>query len=1026
MKVHYKFLPVALAFAAVLFMAAAPAMAQDSGNAAPGYSTTAEVNNTGAFKMGTNATGVPDGVTQVGAFVVGGTAYFTVNTNAAGVIHAWIDQDDDDDFVDNDGDQVSLVVGAGGDHHLTVPLNGTTAGVRWFRFIFEDGAATVTDPDTDYSVTGSNDVDGEIEDYQFTVIGSGNPVTFATTAGGVTTTVDLNGANVEVNDGTNDIFSAPLANITSLTINGDNAADDSFVIDMTAGDPIPASGITVNGQGQASSDDLTITDGTNNTTVTHNFTNANDGSVVVTDGTINYTGLEPITDNVPATNRVFNFNANAETIILDDDATGGNSIGTVDSDFGEIVTFVVPSATITLNAAGGNDDITVRQVDSAYGGTVTVNGDGDNDELIVDFNSGDPIPTAGIGVIFDGGAGTDFVRLSDAGATNQTTVTHNSIDSDEATVVVGSLGTIDINGVEDATRDELRATTKIFNGTAGVDGNALLGDGSGADFGEFDSDETPSVEFNVTDTENIVFNLGGGDDTITVEQIDAGWGGDAADNIIVNGDGGDDKMIVNFDNPLRDPIPFTGTGITFNGGADDDSVQFDGTTTFDSVVHTGTTTSAGSSTFTSTGASLLGTVAYTGIEDPTVDNMTAVTAREFTLTASGDTVTLDDGGSDGDDIARYQSNTQPTVLFNLAGTSSVAVTGGTGDDTINLEQMDSGYGGSLAANPAGGSDALVLTFNTGDDPIPGGGISFDGGTTGSNVDTIELNGTALQGFVTYVDTGAEAGSISQTGIPGPGSETITYTNIEGGITDSRPATLRTFDFTALGASTLTFDDESAVSDNLDKMVSTVSQDIVYRSPGALEVNAGDSDNTIIVRDLDNNFSGNITVLGEAGDDVLDVDWESNTVSPLAGVATFSYSGGGNTATGDVLRLINTASDTDWSVVHTYATASSGTVSVDGAANAISYAAIEPIYDFLDAASRTFTFPDADVGGVDDIIFLDADNYTSAHSGTLNNFIGTSGSTFGDSNTSEETHFYSDATLTSVTINGGTGDDYFDL
>lgn len=1025
MKVHYKSLPAVVALVALFVVATVPASAQDTGNA--GFWNTMAVANGGGTLGGSSP--AINGVTFYGDIQNGGTGsmwqngYLKANVTtsaASGFLYVMWDEPGTNAAFSN---MTTVAIGATSTN-ISIPAPASqVAGSIWVRFVYSNAAGFLLS-DTDQS--GGHT--GEIEDYQVTIVGTGVQAIAVAESGGVTTTIDRNGADVEVTSNGISIFQGPRGNGGGLRVEGDNAADDAFVLDMTAGSPFPGGGITVDGNGQAVSDGLTVNDGAGlHATVTHNFVNASSGSVTSNYGTINYEGLEPVADNLDATSRVFTFNANAETIVLDDDAGVGNDLGTIDSDFGEIVTFDISSTTsITINAAGGNDDITVREVDSNYAGTITVNGDGENDELIVDFNSGDPIPTAGIGITFNGGAGTDFVRLSDAGLTNQTTITHNSIDSDEATVVVGALGTIDINGVEDATRDELRSTTRIFNGTAGADGNALLGDGSGADFGEFDSDETPSVEFNVTDTENIVVNLGGGNDTITVEQIDAGWGGDAADNIVINGDGGDDKMIVNFDNPLRDPIPFTGTGITFNGGVGGtDSVQFDGTTLFDSVVHTGTTTSAGSSTFTANPATLLGTVAYTGIEGNTVDNMTMATAREFTLTAAGDIVTLDDNGTDGDNTARYQSNTQPTVVFDISGTTSVTVTGGAGDDTVNLEQLDSGYTGSIAANPAGGSDALTLTFNPGDDPIPAGGMSFDGGSTGSDVDTITFLGSENQTNVIYVDTAIDGGTITND------NGTLTYSEVEGGITDSTPATERTFDFSQAGASTLEFDDAGGAANTTDQMVSNVGQNVTYRSPATtLDVDAGSGANVIIVNDLDNNFTGTVEIDGEGDDDRLDLDWEENDDSPLGGITTLTYEGGAHT-TGDILRFIERAGADPESVVHdvntvvhTYATASSGTVSVDG--NGMSYAGIEPIYDFLDAVSRTFTFPDTDGGGVDDIIFLDVDNYVSAHDGALNNFIGTSGSTFGASNTSEETHFHSTATLNSITINGGGGDDYFDL
>jgi hypothetical protein len=1016
MKTRRYDLTSALAALILFFGVAAvnPVLAQDFGDA--GFNTTAKVNSSGAANANRlGATGdVDDGVTQLAAFMEGGTAYFTVNASVIGNLHVWIDSDNDADFTDQTRQDFVM---AAGNNHVAVALGATTPGTRWFRFIFEGGTNNITGANTDQSATGLNNANGEIEDYQFTVIPSGGVVTFATTAGGVTTTIERNGSDVEVSDGTKTIFRAPVANILTLTIDGDNAADDSFVVDLTNGDPIPLGGLTVNGQGQAASDVLTITDGTNNASVIHSFMNANDGLVVVDDGTISYTGLEPITDNVPAVLRVFTFNANAEAIVVDDDGGAGNNIGTIDSDFGEIVTFDVSATTnITINAGAGDDVITIRELDSAYAGTFTVNGQSDSDELVVDFSSGDPIPGAGTGITYDGDTtGTDTDKLTLSGGGVFTTVTHTGTGQQSGTANISTQGTVSYSEVEANVEDNLDATTKVFEG-AGTADTATLGDGAGSGdlIGKYDSQNSPAIEFSVANTDNIIVNLNGGGDQITVERIDSAWG-TGTDNIVINGGLGNDEMIVDFKSPTVDAIPGSATGITFNGDGGNDNVQFNGAGNFDSVVHTGTTTSSGSSEFFVAGPTTLGTVAYNSVENPTEDTLTDVDNREFTLTNAGDTVTLDNNGNGANNTARYQSDTQPTVLFNITGTANVTVTGGSLDDSITIKELSDTFAGSIDALPNAGNDTLVLTFDPGDDPIPAAGLTYDGGVGDS--DTIVLNGTASQTTVTYVDTGAEAGTITNN------SGTLTYSNVEGGITDSTPATTRTFDFSQVGLSTLEFDDETGAGDTTDKMVSDVGQDIVYRSPATtLNIFAGSDDNLVIINDLDNNFTGTINVNGEGGDDRLDLDWENNADSPLGGIVTITYDGGAQTA-GDDLRLLN---GTPSYVTHSYSNASSGSVEVGAATDGMTYTDIEPIYDFLDVATRTFNFPNADAVGVDDIIYLDADDYLSAHDPSLNNFIGTAGSTEGDSNTSEETHFYSDATLTSVTINGGTGDDYFDI
>ena len=132
--------------------------------------------------------------------------------------------------------------------------------------------------------------------------------------------------------------------------------------------------------GSGTSDSLTLAADTV-TSVTHTFTNANDGSITIVDGgsrVVTYTGLEPITDNLIATNRVFTFNGGAETIALTD-ATDANM--TIDSTLSESVTFANPTGSLTINAGTGDDIVNITSVDAAFRGAVSINGDAGSDTV---------------------------------------------------------------------------------------------------------------------------------------------------------------------------------------------------------------------------------------------------------------------------------------------------------------------------------------------------------------------------------------------------------------------------------------------------------------------------------------------------------------------------------------------------------------------------------------------------------------------------------------------------------------------
>ncbi len=183
----------------------------------------------------------------------------------------------------------------------------------------------------------------------------------------------LNGANLETYLGAALVDSRP-ANALPIIVNG-GAGDDTFTIDLSGGNIIPAGGITFNGGGNSAIGDKLAVIGGTTTTVTHSFTNNNDGSMTLTGaiaGTITYTGLEPITDNVNAANRVFTFTGGAETITVTDAA---GAFTRIDSSLGEFVDFAAPTTSLTINTNGG-DSTTFYSFDAAFNTPTVILQDG--------------------------------------------------------------------------------------------------------------------------------------------------------------------------------------------------------------------------------------------------------------------------------------------------------------------------------------------------------------------------------------------------------------------------------------------------------------------------------------------------------------------------------------------------------------------------------------------------------------------------------------------------------------------------
>ena len=258
-------------------------------------------------------------------------------------------------------DVSDLAVGAGGYITLTGTLTNTfvtTATV--------DNTATIT-ASNDFTTT-NNGGSASVE------VGAGL-LAYAVSSGSHIT-VTLVGDFVEIEIDGVVVERRAFALTTGITILGADGSDDTLVVDFSNGNPIPGGGLTFHG-GSGGNDSLTLT-GDSFGSVTHNFSSASDGSVVLDGSTIIYTGLEPIFDNLPAIDRLFDFTGADETITLSDDANPDDGASFIDSTLGESVTFANPSNSLTVatDAGSGNDVVNVAALDGNFAAALLFASDG--------------------------------------------------------------------------------------------------------------------------------------------------------------------------------------------------------------------------------------------------------------------------------------------------------------------------------------------------------------------------------------------------------------------------------------------------------------------------------------------------------------------------------------------------------------------------------------------------------------------------------------------------------------------------
>ncbi|MDB5384865.1 MAG: hypothetical protein JWM11_511 [Planctomycetaceae bacterium] len=328
-------------------------------------------------------------------------------------------------------------------------------------------------------------------------------------------TVSSSGANLMITDAVEQFTAAPaggtlsngnrtltipLSSVTAGLILNTRGGDDTVTLDLTGGNAIPGGGISFNGGAQATAigDRLQIVGGSQGT-VTYNYTNANDGSIVMSSfGTVNYTGLEPISNDGAATDVVFNLTAADDAAEFVDDGIGGNDIARLVSNNNsfEQTDFSLPTGSLTINTGTGHDSMTITNVDG-LAASLTVNGTagsadvsgsanlslgaGKNLSIVtagnVNLSGVLTVPgttsvtagTGGISLANPANTLTGAVSLSNSGSSDVTVAAANTISL--ASVSVGT-GTLNVTGVGISQSGPVvqatGATGAAFNGGAGV------------------------------------------------------------------------------------------------------------------------------------------------------------------------------------------------------------------------------------------------------------------------------------------------------------------------------------------------------------------------------------------------------------------------------------------------------------------------------------------------------------------------------------------------------------------------------
>ncbi len=523
--------------------------------------------------------------------------------------------------------------------------------------------------------------------------------------------VSVVGGNIQVTvDGTL-VFNAPASVIPAgedLEINGQTGSD-TLTVDFSGGNPIPLGGITFDG---GTGTDEIVTTGYNVATQTFNYTNATDGNVVFSGlGTINYTGLEPLTNTGTAASVVFNLPNVANTDVVLQNSANAGQMELVGSTF-ENTTFTNPTTSLTINGNSAVDNITLSSFDGSYTANTNVNGDASSDNINI------LTTLAGTTTNVDGGAGAfDLVTV---GRLN--TAANNT----------GTLA--NFNGTVNVT-DPLNIDIDIDNGADTTGANWTISSAASNQGQVSATGVGGTITYNTIVTNIVEIRAGTGTDFFTVDFT-----------------GGTDT----------DPLPIGSLDIFGGTGFGIDSMQLQGTPTFTDVDHNFTNDNDGSVFVDSTGGDGVNrTINYTGLE-PITDNLNTAN-RSFTFTQPSTAIELSVVSGTQTRIESPVNEqvdfTTPTtsLTVNLAnGANSVTVTnlatnyntptntinGNAGVDIVNFEDLGNAGSPNWTVNGGGGSDIVNLSPVAQNLDNLDGSVVFNGdGGPGADgtLDTLNVN-----------------------------------------------------------------------------------------------------------------------------------------------------------------------------------------------------------------------------------------------------------------------------------------------
>ncbi|WP_182870102.1 dockerin type I domain-containing protein [Rhodopirellula sp. JC639] len=528
----------------------------------------------------------------------------------------------------------------------------------------------------------------------------------------------------------------------------------------------------------------------------------------LTSGMITYTGLEPIIDNLSAVDRVFTFTGGAETITLSDDAVAADNVNRIDSTLGELVDFLNPTNSLTINAGTGDDVIEILDRDSLSAFPVlNVNGDDASDTInIADVR-------ATLTATLNGGVGNDILNVG-----------LGSLDAIDGTLVIGG-------GANEA----LPTTTDSVTAKAiTVDATLEHGD----ELNVSDSTSVAAETYTLTDSTLASSGFAGSLTYSGIESLTLDTGSDN-DGVTITTTGDRTRTTLNT-YAGADTVTVTTTGLEsallVDSGADNDTVN---------VLGTGTTGTPGV-----VDASVTRVTTGSGDDDVTVTTTGVESGLAIDTDGGDDVVTL--AGSGGLSATNIDTGDDSDVInVRATGTDSATdIFAGAGLDTINVSSDAAGSPSAdraiMRGNPSG-----VLDFILGDVCVYGQdpGIAAPGITETVTAKTITVTQSYELGDELNISD--EGNAVAQT-----------YTLDTTTLTRSGPIGVLTYDtIETLNLETGSGDDIVTITDTVDRTRTTLN---TYAGGDTITVTTTGTESVLVIDSGADNDTVNVLGTGTTG------------------------------------------------------------------------------------------------------------------------------------------------------------------